>query len=67
MVSRESLQEMLATLQKQRDEHFAIYQQAIGAIGVIEHQLRSIEKDHMTVDEFGEALGGKVEAIEPAA
>lgn len=67
MISKDDLEEMLGTMRKQRDEHFAIYQQAIGAIGVIEHQLRFIEKDHMTVDEFGEALGGKVEAIEPAA
>lgn len=65
MVSRESLQEMLATLQKQRDEHFAIYQQALGAIGVIEHQLRMFDKDHLTTDELGEMVGGTVEAIDP--
>jgi hypothetical protein len=65
MISRESLQEMLATLQKQRDEHFAIYQQAIGAIGVIGHQLKMLDKDHLTTDELGEMVGGKVESIDP--
>lgn len=64
-MSEEALREMLETLKKQRDEHFAVYQQAVGAIGVIEHMLRS--KDHLTTEELGDLVGGKVEAIEPAA
>lgn len=62
-MSEEALREMLETLKKQRDEHFAVYQQAVGAIGVIEHMLKS--KDHITTEELGELVGGTVEAIEP--
>lgn len=63
MFSKEVLEEKLAIVRKQRDDHFAVYQQALGAIGILEHLLA--EKDHLTTDELGMLLGGKVEAIEP--
>lgn len=66
MITTEVLDEKLKMLESQKEQHFAIYHQAIGAIGIVQH-LKDIagQKDHMTLDEFGHAMGGKVESIDP--
>jgi hypothetical protein len=63
-ITSELLDKKSALVAQQRDQHFALYHQALGALGVIEH-LKTLAKDHLTLEEFGEAVGGKVEAIEP--
>lgn len=66
MISRKTLNEKLSLVRKQRDEHFSVYQQAIGAIGILEHLLSEIgDKDHITTEELEEMVGGKVESIDP--
>lgn len=57
------LDEMIKSLERQRDEHFAIYHQAVGALAACA-QFKSMQKDHITTEELGAALGGTVEAIE---
>lgn len=64
MVTNELLDEKIKILERQRDEHFAVYQQAIGAIGILQH-LKTETKDHLTTEELGRMVGGEVEAIEP--
>lgn len=59
-MTKEALLEKLKLLEAQRDEHRDIMNQAIGAIGLIQHLL----EDALTLDELGQMVGGKVEAIE---
>lgn len=56
-----TLQEKIEILEQQRDQHAALMNQAIGAISLARHLM---EKDHLSLDELGDALGGKVEDIE---
>jgi len=71
MLTNEMLDEKIALLEKQKEEHFAVYHQAVGAISAIQHlktmnnERKPFSKDHLTLDQLGQALGGKVEAIEP--
>ena len=58
------LDEMVKALERQRDEHFAVYHQALGALAACA-QFKAMRKDHLTTEELGTALGGTVEAIEP--
>lgn len=65
-ITAELLDEKIKLLEGQKEQHFAIYHQAIGALGVVNHLKTMLdEKDHLTLDELGEALGGTVEGIEP--
>lgn len=59
-MTKEALLEKLKLLEEQRDEHRDTMNQAIGAIGLIQHLL----EDALTLEELGEMVGGKVEAIE---
>jgi hypothetical protein len=46
----------------QRDNAFAVYQQTIGAIALLDHLIseeESPKKDSLTVDEFKEIIGAK--------
>jgi hypothetical protein len=65
-ITAEILDEKIKLLEGQKEQHFAVYHQAIGALGIVQH-LKTLlaEKDHMTLDELGTALGGTVEGIEP--
>lgn len=66
MITKEMLDEKIALLGQQKEQHFGAYQQAIGAIALLEHLKTQIDfKDHLTTDQLGDMLGGKVEAIEP--
>jgi hypothetical protein len=66
MITAEILDERIKTITQQRENAFAIYHQAVGALGLAEHLKAMLtEKDHLTLDELGQAVGGKVEAIEP--
>ena len=66
MITGELLDEKIGVLERQKMDHFAVYNQAIGAIEVCKHLKESLpEKDHLTTEELGKALGGTVEAIEP--
>lgn len=65
-ITAEVLDEKIKLLEGQKEQHFAIYHQAVGALGIVTHLKTLLDaKDHMTLDELGDALGGKVEAIEP--
>lgn len=66
MITADILDEKIKILEGQKDQHFAIYHQALGAIEIVKH-LKTLldEKDHLTMAELGEAFGGTVEAIEP--
>lgn len=66
MINADMLDEKIALLQQQKEQHFGAYQQAIGAIAICQHLKETLAgKDHLTTDQLGEALGGTVEAIEP--
>lgn len=60
------LDEKMQSLTEQRDRHLAVYNQAVGALALCQH-LKTVlkEKDHLTTDELGKALGGTVESIDP--
>lgn len=61
------LDEKIQSLTEQRDRHLAVYNQAVGAIALCQHLKTALkEKDHLTAEEFGRAMGGVVEGIEPA-
>lgn len=64
-ITAEILNEKIKTIEAQKDQHFAIYHQAVGALSICQH-LQSLltDKDHLTMDELGKAVGGTVEAIE---
>jgi hypothetical protein len=67
-ITSEMIDEKLKLLEQQKQDHFAVYQQAIGAIAALQHikgQLAEKEKDHLTMEEFESMVGGKIEAIEP--
>jgi hypothetical protein len=66
MISAELLDEKIRLLKDQEMQHFALYHQARGAIDLAEHLKSKLgEKDHLTLEELGEVVGGKVESIDP--
>lgn len=66
MITDEILNEKRTLLEGQKQDAFAVFNQAIGAIGVIDHLKTLInEKDHLTISELEKAVGGKVESIDP--
>lgn len=58
----ELLKEKIRELSAQRDNALAVHQQATGAIILAEHLLDILQKDapkdHLTLQEFAEAMGG---------
>jgi hypothetical protein len=65
-ITSEMIDEKLKLLEQQKQDHFAVYQQAIGAISALQHLKEKLaEKDHLTMEEFENLVGGKVEAIDP--
>ena len=61
-ITAELLKEKIRELTVQRDNALAVHQQATGAIILAEHLLETLQrepaKDHMTLQEFAEAVGG---------
>ena len=61
-ITVELLQEKIRELTAQRDNALAVHQQATGAIILAEHLLGVLQqdapKDHLTLQEFAEAMGG---------
>lgn len=52
---------------RQRDNAFAVHQQAIGALALLDHLIQSAEetKDSLTLDELADALGADSAEIMP--
>lgn len=61
-ITVEILKEKIQKLSEQRDNALATHQQATGALILAEHLLELLQqdapKDHMTLQEFAEAMGG---------
>lgn len=61
-ITAELLKEKIKELSAQRDNALAVHQQATGALILAEHLLELLQKepakDHMTLQEFAEAMGG---------
>lgn len=67
MIDREFLLAKRAEIVAQRDNAFAINQQAIGALMLIDHLLAKAEecKDSLTLDEFAKSMGADSAEILP--
>lgn len=67
MLDRATLIAKREDIVKQRDNAFAVNQQAIGALALIDHliQLADDSKDSLTLDELAQALGADSAEISP--
>lgn len=67
MISKEALIAKRDDIVKQRDNAFAVHQQAVGALALLDHliQLAGEKKDSLTLDELANALGADSAEIEP--
>ncbi len=65
-MNKEKLLEYIENLKQQQATHLALHNQASGAIQLAEKLLADLkEPDALTLEQFGKAVGGEVEAIEP--
>lgn len=56
MITRESLLKQRDDIVRQRDNAFAVYQQAVGALTLIDHLIQEVG-DGMPLEEFQKAVG----------
>ena len=56
MITRESLLKQKEDIVRQRDNAFAVYQQAVGALTLIDHLIQEAA-DGMPLEEFQKAVG----------
>ena len=68
MIDRATLIAKRDDIVKQRDNAFAVHQQAVGALALLEHliQLADESKDGLTLDELAEALGADSAEMMPS-
>ena len=59
MVTKEVLLQQRENIIKQRDNAFAVHQQAVGALTLIEHLIEVADQDEkgMPLEEFAKAMG----------
>lgn len=67
MIDKATLVSKRDDIIKQRDNAFAVHQQAVGALSLLEHliQLADESKDSLTLDELASALGADSAEIVP--
>jgi hypothetical protein len=67
MISKDLLAEKKELLIKQRDNALAVYQQAIGALALLENlePLAEGSRDAMTLNEFAQSIGADSAEIVP--
>lgn len=67
MIDKATLVSKRDDIIKQRDNAFAVHQQAVGALALLEHliQLADEDKDSLTLDELASALGADSAEISP--
>lgn len=67
MISKEALVAKRDDIIKQRDNAFAVQQQAIGALALLDHliQLADEGEDDLTLEKLAEALGAESAEISP--
>lgn len=67
MINKELLIAKREDIIRQRDNAFAVHQQAIGALSLLEHliQLADESKDGLTLDELAKSLGADSAEISP--
>ena len=67
MINKETLIAKREDIIRQRDNAFAVHQQAIGALTLLDHliQLAHESKDSLTLDELAQALGADSAEISP--
>ena len=67
MISKETLAAKRDDIIRQRDNAFAVHQQAVGALTLIDHliQLADETTDGLSLDELAEALGAESAEISP--
>lgn len=67
MVDREALIAKREDIVRQRDNAFAVHQQAVGALTLLDHliQLATESKDSLTLDELAQAFGADSAEISP--
>lgn len=57
MVTKEILLQQKENITKQRDGALAVYQQAVGALALVEHLISVVDRDGMPLEEFAKAIG----------
>lgn len=67
MINKEMLISKRDDIIKQRDNAFAVHQQAVGALSLLEYliQLADENKDGLTLNELAQALGADSAEISP--
>ena len=67
MIDRATLLAKRDDIVKQRDNAFAVHQQAVGALTLLDHliELAGDTKDSLTLDELANALGADSAEISP--
>lgn len=67
MISKEALVAKRDDIIKQRDNAFAVHQQAIGALALLDHliQLADVSNKDLTLEELAGALGAESAEISP--
>lgn len=65
-MNKEKLLEYVENLKQQQAAGLELFNKASGALQLADKLLADMnEPDALTLEQFGEAVGGKVEAIEP--
>lgn len=57
MIKKEILLQQKENIAKQRDEALAVYQQAVGALALVDHLISVADRDGMPLEEFAKAIG----------
>lgn len=66
MLDKKTLAAKREDIIRQRDNAFAVHQQAVGALTLIDHLIQlASETDGLTLDELAESLGAESAEISP--
>lgn len=66
MITKQSLLAKKEDIIRQRDNAFAVHQQAIGALALIDHLIESAsDEDGLSLDELAKSLGADSAEISP--
>jgi len=67
MISKEALVAKREDIIRQRDNAFAVHQQAVGALSLLDHliHLAGDGEDSMTLEKLAEALGAESAELSP--
>jgi hypothetical protein len=57
MVKKETLLQQRESIIRQRDNALTVYQQAVGALALVEHLISVADRDGMPLEDFAKAVG----------